>query len=63
MLLPKDDENGNIVKSNRLFTGLIYHHQFNDKVFAELKSSYYYTKFDGYGKNLRNPSQIFSAMN
>ena len=49
-LVPKDDENGNIVKSNRLFTGLIYHHQFNDKVFAELKSSYYYTKFDGYGK-------------
>ncbi len=49
-LVPKDDENGNIVKSNRLFTGLIYHHQFNDEVFAELKSSYYYTKFDGYGK-------------
>lgn len=51
-LVPTDDENGNIVKSNRLFTGLIYHHQINDKIFAELKSSYYYTKFDGYGKEL-----------
>lgn len=51
-LVPKDDENGNIVKSNRLFTGLIYHHQLNNNVFAELKSSYYYTKFDGYGKEL-----------
>jgi iron complex outermembrane receptor protein len=43
---------GNTVKSNRLFTGLIYHHSFNENTFAELKSSYYYTKFDGYGKEL-----------
>jgi len=43
---------GNVVKSNRLFTGLIYHHSFSQYTFAELKSSYYYTKFDGYGKEL-----------
>lgn len=51
-LVPKDDERDNIVKSNRLFTGLIYHHQINSGIFTELKSSYYYTKFDGYGKEL-----------
>ncbi len=43
---------GNTVKSNRLFTGLIYHHHFSQSVTAEFKSSYYYTKFDGYGKEL-----------
>jgi outer membrane receptor protein involved in Fe transport len=43
---------GNTVKSNRLFTGLIYHHNFSQNTFAEFKSSYYYTKFDGYGKEL-----------
>jgi outer membrane receptor protein involved in Fe transport len=43
---------GKTVKSNRLFTGLIYHHSFSENTFAELKSSYYYTKFDGYGKEL-----------
>jgi len=43
---------GNTVKSNRLFTGLIYHLGFNENNYAELKSSYYYTKFDGYGKTL-----------
>lgn len=43
---------GNTVKSNRLFSGLIYHHRFSQNTFAELKASYYYTKFDGYGKEL-----------
>jgi len=43
---------GNIVKSNRLFTGLIYHQNLSKSTFAEFKSSYYYTKFDGYGKEL-----------
>ncbi|MCX6175267.1 MAG: TonB-dependent receptor [Ignavibacteriales bacterium] len=51
-LVPKDEDNGNTVESNRLFTGLIYHHSFNKKIFAELKSSYYYTKFDGRGIEL-----------
>lgn len=46
-LVPKDS--GNIVKSNRLFTGLIYHHYFNKDIYAEFKSSFYHTKFDGYG--------------
>ena len=51
-LVPPDDQNGNTVKSNRLFTGLIYRQRFSENVFAELKSSYYYTKFDGYGLEL-----------
>ena len=51
-LIPPDDQNGNTVKSNRLFAGLIYHHYLNDNVYAELKSSYYHTKFDGYGVEL-----------
>ncbi|MBI3122935.1 MAG: TonB-dependent receptor, partial [Ignavibacteriales bacterium] len=28
VLVPKDEDNGNTVKSNRIFTGLIYHHHF-----------------------------------
>ncbi len=51
-LVPKDEDNGNIVKSNRLLAGLIYHHKFSDMITAELKSSFYHTKFDGYGKEL-----------
>jgi iron complex outermembrane receptor protein len=43
---------GKTVKSNRLFTGLIYHQSLSSNVFAEFKSSYYYTKFDGYGIEL-----------
>lgn len=46
-LVPKDS--GNIVKSNRLFTGLVYHHYFNKDIYAEFRSSFYHTKFDGYG--------------
>ncbi|MFA7227880.1 MAG: TonB-dependent receptor [Melioribacteraceae bacterium] len=51
-LVPKDEDNGNTVKSNRLFTGLIYHHRFNETISAEFKSSFYHTKFDGYGIEL-----------
>jgi len=42
----------NKVLSNRLFSGLIYHHHLSKNVTAEFKSGYYYTKFDGYGKEL-----------
>lgn len=48
-LVPKDEDNGNTIKSDRIFTGLIYHHHFNEKVQAEIKTSYYRTKFVGYG--------------
>ena len=51
-LVPKDEDNGNTVESNRLFTGLIYHHQFGKNIFAELKSSYYHTNFEGRGLEL-----------
>lgn len=51
-LVPKYEYNGNTIESNRLFTGLIYHHHFSKNIFAELKSSYYYTKFDGRGIEL-----------
>ena len=52
VLIPKDEDNGNTVESNRLFTGLIYHHHFADNANLELKGSYYRTKFDGYGLEL-----------
>jgi iron complex outermembrane receptor protein len=48
-LVPKDEDNGNYVKSNRIFNGLIYHHKFNDDFSGEIKTSYYRTQFDGYG--------------
>jgi iron complex outermembrane receptor protein len=48
-LVPKDEDNGNTVKSNRIFTGLIYHHHFSDVLTSEVKTSYYRTKFTGYG--------------
>ena len=51
-LVPKDEDNGNTVKSNRLFSGLIFNHKFNKDFSAQFKSSYYYTKFDGYGLEL-----------
>lgn len=49
VLVPKDEDNGNTVKSNRIFTGLIYHHHFSDELTSEFKTSYYRTKFTGYG--------------
>lgn len=48
-LVPKDEDNGNYVLSNRSFNGLIYHHKFNEQFSGEIKSSYYRTNFDGYG--------------
>ncbi len=48
-LVPKDEDNGNTVESNRLFTGLIFNHTFNNNFTAEFKGSYYRTKFSGYG--------------
>ena len=48
-LIPDSADNGNTVKSDRIFTGLIYHHQFSDKLNADFKTSYYRTNFDGYG--------------
>lgn len=48
-LVPKDEDNGKYVKSYRSFNGLIYHHNFDERFFAEAKASYYFTKFDGYG--------------
>ncbi|MCX7875128.1 MAG: TonB-dependent receptor [Melioribacteraceae bacterium] len=48
-LVPKDEENGNTVKSNRLFTGIVYHNVFDNNLSADFKASYYKTKFTGYG--------------
>lgn len=48
-LVPTDEYNGNTINSNRIFNGLIYHHKFSDRLKGEFKSSYYYTRFDGYG--------------
>jgi iron complex outermembrane receptor protein len=51
-LVPKDEDNGNTVESNRFLTGLIYRHHFSKDFYTELKSSFYYTKFDGKGIEL-----------
>lgn len=39
----------NTVESDRFFGGLTYHHHFNEKLTADFKSSFYRTKFSGYG--------------
>lgn len=51
-LVPKDEDNGNYVKSYRSFNGLIYHNTLGKKLSADLKATYYRTKFDGYGVEL-----------
>ncbi|MCX7797649.1 MAG: TonB-dependent receptor [Melioribacter sp.] len=48
-LIPKDEDTNKTVKSNRIFTGLIYHNKFSDKLVGDFKISHYYTRFDGYG--------------
>ncbi len=51
-LVPKDEDNGNTVRSSRFFSGLIYRHSFNKYFNAEFKSSFYRTRFDGYGLSI-----------
>lgn len=48
-LIPKDEDNGKIVKSDRVFGSIIYKHQFNENFSAEIKSSIYNSKFEGIG--------------
>ncbi|MEG8946365.1 TonB-dependent receptor [Rosettibacter firmus] len=48
-LVPKDEDTNKIVKSNRVFSGLIYHNKLSDNLTGDFKFSYYYTRFDGYG--------------
>ncbi len=48
-LVPKDEDNGNTVKSNRWFLSLIYNHNFSKSFSTQLKSSYYRTYFEGKG--------------
>ncbi|MFZ6034383.1 MAG: TonB-dependent receptor [Melioribacter sp.] len=48
-LVPKDEDNGNTVKSNRFFSGFVYNNRFSDNLNSTFKLSYYYTRFDGYG--------------
>ncbi len=51
-LVPKDEDNGNTVKSGRIFTGIIYQNYFSSKLTSEIKANYYRTKFTGYGLEL-----------
>ena len=48
-LIPKDEDNGKTVKSDRWFGSIIYKHIFSRFVSAELKSSIYNTNFEGIG--------------
>ncbi|KAF0150324.1 MAG: TonB-dependent receptor plug [Ignavibacteria bacterium] len=48
-LVPKDEDNGNTVKSDRIFTGLIYQNHLSEILTTEIKANYYRTKFTGYG--------------
>jgi len=47
--VPKDEDNGKIVKSDRWFTSLIYKHDFSDNFSAEIKASLYNSFFEGIG--------------
>ncbi|OGU54584.1 MAG: hypothetical protein A2V66_02325 [Ignavibacteria bacterium RBG_13_36_8] len=49
VLLQKDEDQHKSVESNRLFLSLIYKNEFSDVFSAEVKSSFYHTKFDGKG--------------
>jgi outer membrane receptor for ferrienterochelin and colicins len=48
-LIPKDEDNGKIVKSDRVFGSLIYRHKFSNDFSGEIKSSIYNSKFEGIG--------------
>ena len=48
-LVPKDEDNGKIIKSDRWFGSLIYKHKFGPDFSGEIRSSIYNTKFDGIG--------------
>jgi iron complex outermembrane receptor protein len=49
VLIQKDVDQNKRVESDRWFLSLIYKQDISKKVSAELKSSYYYSKFDGIG--------------
>lgn len=48
-LVPKDEDNGKIVKSDRWFGSMIYKHKFSTVFSTELKSSIYNSHFEGIG--------------
>lgn len=48
-LIQNEVDQNKIVESNRLFLSLIYKQGLNENISGELKSSYYYSKFDGKG--------------
>ena len=48
-LVPKDEDNGAIVKSNREFFSLIYKNDLTNDFSFQIKPSYYRTHFDGIG--------------
>lgn len=48
-LVPKDEDNGKIVKSDRAFGSLIFRHKFSQDFSGEIKSSIYNAKFEGIG--------------
>ncbi len=69
-LVPKDEDNGNTVKSNRFFSGLVYNNRLTENLNSTFKLSYYYTRFDGYGievttsiANLFRTEAIFNYSN
>jgi outer membrane receptor protein involved in Fe transport len=49
ILIQKEEDQNKTVESNRWFLSLIYKQGLSDKISAELKASYYYSKFDGKG--------------
>ncbi|MFA3784219.1 TonB-dependent receptor domain-containing protein [Melioribacteraceae bacterium 4301-Me] len=48
-LVPKDEDNGNTIRSNRWFLSLIYNHSLSKKSALQFKSSFYRTYFEGRG--------------
>lgn len=48
-LVPKEEDNGKTVESDRWFGSMIYKHTFSPALSAEFKGSIYSTKFDGIG--------------
>ena len=61
-LVPKDEENGNIVKSDRLFSGLTYQNDISKNSTLDIKASNYYTKFTGIGLEVTTSTANLSRL-
>lgn len=61
-LVPKDEDNGNYVKSDRLFSGFTYQNNISKTTTLDIKASNYYTKFTGIGLEVTTSTANLSRL-